>query len=139
VLVPLMPVDPRSLMQGDYMDLRFDIPEPVTAALDGSVENTLRGRAFVVVALDERHQATVLRMAGPGEPLAANERLMPLKRLKGRWTLVTDAYFFPEGGSKPFEAARFGEFRVLPDGRALLVGLSDAQGRPIRAPADLRD
>ena len=28
-------------------------------------------------------------------------------------------------GGTPFARARFGEFRVLPDGRALLVGLAD--------------
>ncbi|MPM45457.1 hypothetical protein SDC9_92144 [bioreactor metagenome] len=56
--------------------------------------------------------------------------------------LVTDAYFFPEGTGKVFERAKFGDFRVLPDGRALLVGLADADGKPIpvltqaRTPSD---
>ncbi|ARU05167.1 hypothetical protein CCO03_11115 [Comamonas serinivorans] len=137
IWVPLAPVDPRSLMQGDYMDLRFDIPPSVLKDLEAP-GMALSSWADVVVTLDARQRATVQRLAQPDEALAANERRMPLKRLKGRWTLVTDAYFFPEGGAKPFEAARLGEFRVLPDGRALLVGLSDANGQPIHAPADLR-
>jgi uncharacterized membrane-anchored protein len=41
------------------------------------------------------------------------------------WTLVTNAWFFKEGTAKKWEGARFGEFRVVPDGRALLVGLAD--------------
>ena len=52
---------------------------------------------------------------------------------------MTDAYFFPEGEGKRFEAARFGEFRVLADGRALLIGLVDGQRRPISSPHDLRN
>ena len=33
-----------------------------------------------------------------------------------------------------FERAKFGDFRVLPDGRALLVGLADKDGQPIPVP-----
>ena len=50
VLLPLAPVDPRSLMQGDYMALRFAVAddasgrEPRQRAQDGRV----------VVALDDR-------------------------------------------------------------------------------------
>ena len=44
----------------------------------------------------------------------------------GDWVVVTDAWYFKEGEAERWEAARFGEFRVLPDGRALLVGMADA-------------
>ncbi|WP_370680296.1 GDYXXLXY domain-containing protein [Comamonas sp. GB3 AK4-5] len=127
ILVPLVPVDPRSIMQGDYMSLRFDLPYEVTQALDQQFAAT----APVVASLDAQGQAQVLRLAQPGELAGAGEILLPLKRLKGQWVLVSDAYFFPEGQGERFEKARFGDFRVLPDGRALLVGLADDQGQPI--------
>ena len=38
---------------------------------------------------------------------------------------------FREGDGQRWEQARYGEFRVEPDGRALLVGMADAQLRPI--------
>ena len=139
IFVPLAPVDPRSLMQGDYMALRFDIPTPVMEGLANLSDRAVRTHAPVVMQLNDKQQAKIVRLAQPKETLASNERLMPLKRLKGDWVLVTDAYFFPEGQGKAFEAARFGEFRVLPDGRALLIGLSAADGTPIRSPHDLRD
>jgi uncharacterized membrane-anchored protein len=139
IYVPLVPVDPRSLMQGDYMDLRFELPRAVETGLNELADRSIRREAQVVVGLNVQQRATVLRLAQAGETLAANERLMPIKHLKGRWVLVTDAYFFPEGEGERFEAARFGEFRVLPDGRALLIGLSDAEAKPIRSPHDLRD
>lgn len=127
ILVPLVPVDPRSIMQGDYMSLRFDLPYEVTQALDQQFAAT----APVLACLDAQGQAQVLRLAQPGEAAGPGEILLPLKRLKGQWVLVSDAYFFPEGQGERFERARFGDFRVLPDGRALLVGLADAQGQPI--------
>jgi uncharacterized membrane-anchored protein len=45
---------------------------------------------------------------------------------------VTDAWFFPEGDGARWSGARFGEFRLLPDGRALLVGMADRELKPIR-------
>ena len=41
--------------------------------------------------------------------------------------LVSDAWFFKEGEAARWEKARYGEFRVLPDGRALLVGMRGPQ------------
>jgi uncharacterized membrane-anchored protein len=46
---------------------------------------------------------------------------------------VTDAWFFREGDAERWQKARYGEFRVAPDGRALLVGMADADLRPIAA------
>ena len=65
------------------------------------------------------------RLAVKDETLTGDELLVPLKYLKGEWTVVTDAYFFPEGRGRVFNAARFGEFRALGRGKVLLVGLAD--------------
>jgi len=126
LFVALAPVDPRSLMQGDYMRLAFTLP-PDVAQLP--FEN---GRPRIVVAVDERRVARPLRVAQPGEMPGAGELLLELTPKDGRWIVVTDAWFFREGDEPRFRAARFGEFRVLPDGRALLVGLADESLRPIR-------
>ena len=66
-----------------------------------------------------------------GEPLAPGERLITLTPKNGRWTLVTDAWFFKEGEAPRWAAARFGEFRVTADGQALLVGLRGEGLRPL--------
>ena len=131
IYVSLAPADPRSLMQGDYMALRFDLPANLAGEL--AVRDTHPGAPAprVVVRLDARGVAQPLRAARPGETLAADERLLPALRKNGRWTLVTDAYYFPEGQGQPFQQARYGEFRVLPDGRALLAGLADEHLRAI--------
>ncbi|MEG0140878.1 MAG: GDYXXLXY domain-containing protein [Comamonas sp.] len=127
ILVPLIPVDPRSLMQGDYMALRFDLPPAVSEGL----ANITAPTAFVRAAVDGQGIATVQALVTDRKQAGAGEVILPLKRLKGQWVLVTDAYFFPEGQGTHFESGKYGDFRVLPDGRALLVGLADAEGKPI--------
>jgi uncharacterized membrane-anchored protein len=122
IYVPLAPVDPRSLMQGDYMRLNFALPDAAARTDTG----LLRGqRPFVVARVDTRGVATLLRLHAPGEALGANELRIELSPKNGQWTLVTDAWFFREGEAERWQRARFGEFRVGADGRALLVGLRD--------------
>ena len=132
ILVPLIPVDPRSLMQGDYMALRFDLPRAVSDELESMVAPV----AYVRAAVDAQGIATVQALVADRKQAGqagVSEVILPLKRLKGQWVLVTDAYFFPEGQGRHFESGRYGDFRVLPDGRALLVGLADAEGKLIEA------
>ena len=129
ILVPLVPVDPRSLMQGDYVALRFEMPVGVDQQLEDSLAPTARVRASVNAEGVASVKALVAADARP----APGEVILPLKQLKGRWVLVTDAYFFPEGQGAHFERAKFGDFRVLPDGRALLVGLADAEKQAMQA------
>jgi len=128
VFVALAPVDPRSLMQGDYMRLSFGgsgfDETPLLQALGSA-------RPKIVARIDARGVATVQRGQQPDRALAADELLIELTPKHGRWILVTDAWFFREGEGERWALARFGEFRVLPDGRALLVGMADADLRPI--------
>lgn len=128
ILVPLVPVDPRSLMQGDYMALRFDLPPDVLTGLE-KIQGPL---AHVLAGVDAQGVAFIKALADDSKAVGEGEVLLPLKRLKGRWVLVTDAYFFPEGQGEHFAQGRFGDFRVLPDGRALLVGLADGAGQEIK-------
>jgi uncharacterized membrane-anchored protein len=51
---------------------------------------------------------------------------------KGSYTVATDAWFFPEGQGKKFEAARFGVFKLNASGQALMVGMAEEDGRLIR-------
>lgn len=45
--------------------------------------------------------------------------------------LVTNAWLFKKGDAERFEQVRYGEFRVTPQGQALLVGMAGAELRPI--------
>jgi uncharacterized membrane-anchored protein len=122
VFVRLAPVDPRSLMQGDYMRLDFAMPQQV---LDGAGGLLDRGRPHVVARRDARNVVTLVRLH-KGEPLAPDELRIELTPMHGDWVLVSDAWSFPEGEGRRWGRARFGEFRVDASGRALLVGLRGA-------------
>ena len=126
--VELAPVDPRSLMQGDYMTLAWRMPEAVRRQLD-EVATTQRPR--VAAQRDARQILGITRLLNPGEAAAAGEELIELSPKDGRWVIVTDAWFFREGEAARWQPARYGEFRLMPDGRALLVGLRGAELKPL--------
>lgn len=121
VFLELAPVDPRSLMQGDYMALRFQLAADIEAALSrGALDARTRS---VPLDVDERRIATL--GAGPGPRIAF--RL----RSDGVW-LGTNAYFFTEGTAARYTNARYGEFRLDPQsGEAVLVGLRGAALEPL--------
>jgi len=125
VFVELAPVDPRSLMQGDYMRLNFRIPGEVQDHLDSLLSPT---RPRVLAQRDARGVATVLRL-DDGAPLAADQLRIELTPKNGTWVLVSDAWFFKEGDAARWAQAKYAEFRVDPQGHALLVGLRDKELR----------
>jgi uncharacterized membrane-anchored protein len=118
VRLELAPVDPRSLMQGDYMALRFRVADeafgrrPDRRAEDGRI----------VVKADEKGVARFVRREG-GEPLAPGEIVLRYRVREGKVKFATNAWFFQEGHAKYYERARFGEFRVSPSGEMLLVAM----------------
>lgn len=119
VYVELAPVDPRSLMQGDFMRLNFRMPGEVQARLDGVMTSQ---RPRMIARRDERGVATLVRL-DDGATLAADEFRFELTPKDGRWILVSDAWFFREGEAQRWQPAKYGEFRVDASGKALLVGL----------------
>ena len=127
VFLELAPVDPRSLMQGDYMALRFRIADQALPRF-GMPGDSADGH--LVVTLDERRVAAYRRTRGP-EPLQAGELLLRYRVRNGQAKFATNAYFFQEGTAQRYAPARFGEFRVAPDGELLLTGLRDRDLRPL--------
>jgi uncharacterized membrane-anchored protein len=104
------------------MRLDFALPPQVRDDAGGLLG---RSRPHVVARREARDVVTVLRLH-QGEPLAADELRIELTPIHGDWVLVSDAWSFPEGEAARWARARFGEFRVEANGRALLVGLRGA-------------
>lgn len=130
VFVELAPVDPRSLMQGDFMRLNYRVPQPGSDTLRQRVGLQ---RPYAVGQRDARGVVKLVRVVAADAPLAPGEMRIELTPKGGRWILVSDAWFFREGDGQRWEKARYGEFRVAPDGRALLVGLVDRDLQAIAA------
>jgi uncharacterized membrane-anchored protein len=120
VLLELAPVDPRSLMQGDYMALRFKAETDAFAR--GRAKDGEDGR--LVVRLDARGVGTYARR-DDGAPLAGAEVALKYRVRAGNVKFATNAYFFREGTGGTYEAARYGEFRVAKSGELLLARLRD--------------
>lgn len=128
VLLRLAPVDPRSLMQGDYMRLNYEIARELTSRDAQTTQN--KGSDTLVIRLDA-HQVATLVAAGKPDRLASDERLLQVHQSERQWQIGPDAYFFEEGTGGQYEAARYGEFRLQADGKTLLVGLRDEAYQPI--------
>ena len=136
VLLKLAPIDPRSLIQGDYMALRY--------ALAGDVDTSdLPNRGRLVIKLDPNNVATFQRLYHPAQPLAPDERLLEYhKRTSGLdWRgeslyIGAESFFFQEGHAEYYDKAAYGELRVTASGQSVLVGLRDVSFRPLGPPLD---
>ncbi|MEQ1685274.1 MAG: GDYXXLXY domain-containing protein [Burkholderiaceae bacterium] len=118
VYLRLAPVDPRSLMQGDYMALRFALVPALDKSISGSAREGEVRFADVSVGTD---RVAVLADTKLPATLKLRYRIR-----NGQVWLGTNAFFFPEGDAERFETARYGEFRVdRTSGEAVLVGLRD--------------
>ncbi|HEX5277495.1 MAG TPA: GDYXXLXY domain-containing protein [Fluviicoccus sp.] len=128
VLLPLAPVDPRSLMQGDYMSLRYELERELMQALPKESRQTDDG--FLLVRVDE-HCVASLRQRLRERPNALPAGMLALQyRVRhGQLKLASNAFFFEEGKGAVYQPARFGEFRVNESGGLLLTGLYDAEYR----------
>lgn len=120
VVLELAPVDPRSLMQGDYMDLRFAVVPQIREALRSKASQS----GAIILALDQNKVGSFVGLDS-GEPLKAKQLRLRFRVRDDEVRLATNAFFFQEGTGWRYEAARFGEFRVNEQGDAILTHLRD--------------
>ena len=140
ILLELAPVDPRSLMQGDFMRLSYKIARDASEELkqdrkaNRNVEEKLKS-GHIVLAIDKKHQGRFVRFYSDDTPPARNERLLPFKLNEKSFALPVsihpDSFFFEEGQGKIYQTARFGMIHMADDGSYILVGLADEMGNRI--------
>ena len=130
VYLQLAPVDPRSMMQGDYMALNFEVAGSVMAALphesleDGRFSELAAQDGRAVVTVDDMGVSRFTRI-DDGTALAANETYLQYRVRNGQLKFATNGFFFQEGTADLYANARFGKFRVNPDGELLLTAMAD--------------
>ncbi|WEK37206.1 MAG: GDYXXLXY domain-containing protein [Candidatus Pseudobacter hemicellulosilyticus] len=125
VLLELEPVDPRSLMQGDYMQLRYKLST-------GNSPDNLTKRGYCVVQLDSSGVADSVRFQPHMTPLNAGEHLIEYTA-PDYWkiNIGAESFFFQEGQAAQYDKAKYGGVKVDSQGNSLLVGLYDEQLRKI--------
>ena len=125
VLLELAPVDPRSLMQGDYMRLRYAISDNINS-------DSISKRGFCVVKLEENGIAKKVRIQENKTPINDNEFLIEYTSKK--WSNINigaESYFFQEGEADKYENAKYGGIKVDSQGNSLLIGLYDENRKKI--------
>ena len=150
LLMALEPVDPRSMMQGDYMALRFAAVQEIRDALDPACARARNSNTaaamrclgfdgksrtgsdgYAVFALDPDGVGRFVRIQPAPRPVATGEIAV---RFRGRgWDMriASNAWFFPEGQGERYAPAKYGELRVDADGTALLAGMRGEDRKPL--------
>lgn len=142
ILLPLAPVDPRSLMQGDYMILRLD-PDVLPAAdttprvgfisLDIAEDGTVIGRSAPIGG----HDGTISLDRLPGASAQINLAYHPSRGGfggRGQLGYGIDSFFFQEGHAAIYQSAAYAVLRVSETGQAVLIGLADGNKQLIAPP-----
>jgi len=119
VYLELAPVDPRSLIQGDYMRLEYALEQDAMGAIIAYTDD----RGQLVTRLDENNVAQFVREYDGGE-LAEDELLINYRVLGGDDIRVgVDSFFFQEGLADEYEDAEYADVRVTPGGGVMLIDL----------------
>ncbi len=144
LVLELAPVDPRSLMQGDYMALRFAVGQAIS-----HVENRETGAGVgreLIAYMQPQDNAPALLVAlknpttdqvwlwqadthtwskaPPSFQPDAQLLALRFNQKAGDWLPNgVDAWFFPEGSAHQYEQARYGVFKVNRQADALLYEL----------------
>ncbi len=118
VLLELAPVDPRSLIQGDYMDLSYAISQ---------IEDieSIPNHGFCILKSNEKGIAEKIRIQTNLNPIDENEFAIKYHSNGWRINIGAESYFFQEGKSEKFENAKYGGLRIDDNGNSILVGLYD--------------
>ncbi|MCK5720548.1 MAG: GDYXXLXY domain-containing protein [Thiomargarita sp.] len=127
ILLELAPHDPRSLIQGDYMVLRYKIARLLEL-------QSIQKDGCLVLELDEQNVAHFKRIYQEHRALEAEEILLRFRKRKKNIRLGAESFFFQEGDAQYYNNARYGELKIVPNGESVLIGLRDVDFNLLAAP-----
>ena len=148
VFLQLAPVDPLSLFQGQYMNVEFMAERQLYGESTQHVAKS--GHNLAVIELDERNIGTIREFIPPrpslsqkqelsssygtGEFLLFGVRLSPAggnrnpqdgESIKYKISIYQQQFLFQENMEDRYRDAKYGYFRVAPDGSYQLIDLAD--------------
>ena len=113
ILLELAPVDPRSMIQGDYMRLRYTIENNCeNNPFSGMPFREQERNGYIVVIIDDNKVARFKRFHHQ-EDLAAGEKL--LRYNAGYFCAISiapNSFMFQEGQAKFYQQAKYGIFKL---------------------------
>ncbi len=117
IYLKLAPIDPRSLMQGDYMALRYDIENELSDANLGNIKK-------IVLTLNKNRVAKI-KSFEKVDKLGKDDFLVSFKKKPYRAELkLAHRYYFQEGKAKTYQKAVYGKFKTN-GSKIILVNLAD--------------
>lgn len=125
VLLELAPVDPRSLMQGDYMRLSYAIAQNIQDL------DSISMRGYCVVKIDADGVAQKIRLQEEKTPVHTDEYLIPYTRSSWALNIGAESYFFQEGEADKYALAKYGGLKMDRAGNNVLEGLYDENKKRI--------
>lgn len=131
-ILELVPVDPRSLMQGDYMQLRYQAIYQAEITLEQhNPTDELPHQAYILLKQDPQGVAQFCRV-DIDEPTDFGDcqpnLYFPFKPESNRY--AGKQFFFDEQQAEHYQQAKYGEFRFK-DGKVLLWRLLDQNRQPL--------
>lgn len=149
IFVELAPVDPRSILQGDYMALNYELHFEADAEADREEEGSLPDKKIAAlekriqdqthllsyVQLDDQHR--VIQTSLDENLLKTHQgtsaRLLlknPSNRLANLYP-AANSFLFAEGLEPCYRNAKYAEIKVKDNGQALLADLVDQNLRDL--------
>ena len=123
VLLEIYPLDPRSLMQGDYMRLRYEMTR--------QWEPTSLKKGYCILKMGEKNIGTYDRMQKGLTPLAKDEVAIRFNRSGNLVNIGAESFLFEEGQERTYQRAKYSGLQVDENGSIVLVGLYDKDAKQI--------
>lgn len=129
IFIELRPVDPRSILQGDYMALAYKLNLQSLKALAGSESEALDQVIFnhssvpAKVILDSQNRV-VRTILDTNNSFAGQSLILknPENRLQALYP-ASRSFLFAEGLAQCYQKAKYAEFKVNTKGEAILFDL----------------
>ena len=137
IFIELRPVDPRSILQGDYMALAYELNLQSLKALAGSESEALDQVIFnyssvpAKVILDSQNRV-VRTILDTSNSFAGQSLILknPENRLQALYP-ASRSFLFAEGLAQCYQKAKYAEFKVNTKGEAILFDLRGEGLQPL--------
>ena len=117
--IKTVPVDPRSLIQGDYMVLNYDIAESARMEI-GNIR-----KGYIRIKINDLKIAEFIRIDEEYLPPSNNEISIQFQKNGSNIDIGVNSYLFQEGTGNKFQKAQYAEVIELKNGKLRLRNLLD--------------
>lgn len=117
--IKTVPVDPRSLIQGDYVVLNYDIAESARMEI-GNIR-----KGYIRIKINDLKIAEFIRIDEEYLPPSNNEISIQFQKNGSNIDIGVNSYLFQEGTGNKFQKAQYAEVIELKNGKLRLKNLLD--------------